>query len=161
MPYWRLFYHLVWATKGRAPFLDAGAGEVLVGAIRAAAGESKAIVPAVGPMPDHVHVALSIPPSVAVSTVVGRMKGSSSHLLRHAERGPQVVGFAWQAEYGVQSFGERALPQVVAYVHGQEERHAARRTWHALERTGMGGRDGAIELVLPGRTGEAASDQPA
>jgi REP element-mobilizing transposase RayT len=33
---------------------------------------------AVGCMPDHIHVAVSIPPKVALSDLVRRMKGASS-----------------------------------------------------------------------------------
>lgn len=161
MPYWRLFYHLVWATKDRAPLLGVEATEVLQRTIRAAAGESKAIVHAVGVMPDHVHVALSIPPSVAISSVVGRMKGSSSHLLGHDERGPRIAGFAWQAEYGVLSCGERALADVVAYVHSQEDRHAARRVWPALERFDGGNVVDSGKRISPAPPIASSATQPA
>jgi len=84
-------------------------------------------------MPDHVHLAVSIPPSLAVATVVARLKGSSSHLINHAEsKGDQT--FVWQPEYGVVSFGEKQLPDVVAYIEHQPERHASRRLWDRVER---------------------------
>jgi putative transposase len=87
-------------------------------------------------MPDHVHVAVSIPPSIAVSTLVGRMKGSSSHLLNN--RGPMTdgVAFAWQGEYGVLSFHEKDLAGVLDYVNNQPARHAAHRLSTAMESIG-------------------------
>jgi putative transposase len=66
--------------------------------IRAKGQEHHALVHAVGIMPDHVHVAISIPPSIAVSTLIGRLKGSSSHLLNHLGKTPDGASFAWQAE---------------------------------------------------------------
>ena len=133
MPRWRLFYHLVRATRNRAPMLDVDAARAVERSIRATCHEQRAIVHAVGIMPDHVHVALSIPPSIAISTFVGRLKGSASHLLNHADGARADQAFAWQAEYGIVSFGERHLPEVVAYVENQEARHAQHRLWESLE----------------------------
>ena len=135
MPRWRLFYHLVWATRGREPLLDASAARTLERSIRATGHEHRVIVHAVGIMPDHVHVALSIPPSIAISTLVGRLKGSASHLLNHADGANTEQSFAWQAEYGIVSFGEKNLPDVVAYVENQEARHAQDHLWESLEST--------------------------
>ena len=80
-------------------------------------------------MPDHVHVAVSIPPRHAVSEVMKRLKGASSHAVRAEHR-----SFTWQTEYGALSFGDKALPKVTAYVEEQAERHAARTTIAQLER---------------------------
>ena len=41
--------------------------------------------------------------------------------------------FGWQGEYGVVSFGERHLPQVVAYISNQPRRHANNALWPTLE----------------------------
>jgi len=82
---------------------------------------------AIGFMPDHVHVAVSIPPSLAIADVVGRLKGASSHAVN------QEHPFAWQAEYGVLSSGEKSLPDVVAYAENQKARHAESRLWNLAE----------------------------
>ncbi len=133
MPYWRLFYHIVWSTRGREPLLDEEDERIVVRSVRTTLPSFKAILHAVGVMPDSVHVAASIPPSVALSEVVGRMKGASAHALSHAPRS-RVTPFAWQGEHGVLSLGEGALPEVVAYVRNQREHHAAQRLGPSLER---------------------------
>jgi hypothetical protein len=51
-----------------------------------------------------------------------------------ARRSDDLANFAWQSEYGVLSFSEKALTNVVAYVCHQPERHAEHRTWPGLER---------------------------
>jgi putative transposase len=86
----------------------------------------------VGGIADHVHVAVSIPPSIPVATAVGRFKGSSSRILS------QNLGteFNWQAEYGVVSFAERHLPPVLAYISDQPRHHSTNRLWPALEQLG-------------------------
>ncbi|MGH2535591.1 MAG: IS200/IS605 family transposase [Thermomicrobiales bacterium] len=86
-------------------------------------------------MPDHIHVAVSIPPSILISTVVGRLKGASAHAVNHNGQWTVSSPFAWQGEYGIHSFGENALPTVVAYVQNQETHHAADTLWPGLERT--------------------------
>ncbi|MDP9354650.1 MAG: IS200/IS605 family transposase [Chloroflexota bacterium] len=134
MAYWRLFYHIVWATRGREALLDEPAAGIVERSIRATCRTWEAVVHAVSVMPDHGHLVVSIPPSIAVSTLIGRVKGASSHVLRHPPDGPGIEHFAWQAEYGVLSFGEKALPDVVAYVANQTERHAGHRLWDNLER---------------------------
>jgi putative transposase len=133
VPYWRTFYHLVWATRTRQPLIAATMQDRLQQSIRATGQEHYALVHAVGVMPDHVHVAVSIAPSVAVSTLVGRLKGSSRHLLNNLGKTPNGVQFTLQAEYGVLSFDEKDLPQVVNYVENRAACHAANRLSVAME----------------------------
>lgn len=95
------------------------------------ARQEGALVHAVGIMPDHVHVAISIPPRVAIAQVVSRIKGSTSHRFGHAERAETWHG--WQAEYGVISLTEKSLPRVVEYVRNQPQRHATHEIYSGLE----------------------------
>jgi putative transposase len=132
MPYWRLFYHLIWATKDRNPMIDDAMWPELRRLLLLTAHKNELKIHGVGGIADHVHVAVSIPPSMPVGTAVGRLKGSSSRILS------QSLGtdFSWQAEYGVVSFAERHLPPVLAYISGQPRHHAANRLWPALEQLG-------------------------
>ena len=131
MPYWRLYYHVVWTTRDREPVIDEAIGRMVSRSIRGTIESFRAVPHAIGMMPDHVHVALSIPPSASVSDVVGRMKGASAHAVNDAAPSKK---FQWQAEYGVLSFGEKALPDVVAYVSNQRQRHESGQLWAAAER---------------------------
>jgi putative transposase len=133
MPYARLYYHVIWATKGRRQLIDADVGRILDVAVRAACRDVESQVFAFGFMPDHVHLAASIPPRHAISAVIGRIKGASSHAV-NAAQSERREPFAWQAEYGVLSFGQRALGDVVAYVNNQPDRHANNQIFAALER---------------------------
>jgi putative transposase len=70
---------------------------------------------------DHTHVVISIPPKLSVATVIGQLKGASSH--RANEVFVSHKSFAWQQEYGLFSFSEKSLPTVVDYVHAQKKHH--------------------------------------
>src|SRR4051812_39349191 len=105
MPYTELYCHLVWATKGREPLLTGEQATLAERAIRSLAREQGAVVHALGIMPDHVHVAVMIPPTITVAALVKAIKGSSSHLLNRVATTRSGEPFAWQSEYGALSFG--------------------------------------------------------
>ena len=134
MPCWRLFYHLVWATKAREPLIDATTAPLIEKSLRHTCDELNIPLYALSLMPDHVHLALSIPPRLAIADFIGRLKGASSYAANNPALGVRPSRFAWQAEYGILSFAEKALPQVVDYIQNQHLRHAAVDLWPSLER---------------------------
>jgi putative transposase len=134
VPYWRLHYHVVWATHRREPILHGEARDVVEAVIRNKLKELGCVFQGIYVMPDHVHLAVSIPPKMAVSDVVADVKAVSSYLVK--KRIPEMAAaeFRWQSEYGVVSFGEKALPVVTDYIANQEQRHREGPTWSTLER---------------------------
>lgn len=130
MPYWRLFYHIVWATKNRLDLIDPVWEKDLYGYIWGKATTWECIPHAINGMSDHVHVAISVPPKVAVATLIGKLKGSSSH---HVNEQYADGSFQWQAEYGVSSFSEKALASIVAYINNQKKHHSDRTLNFPLE----------------------------
>jgi len=132
MSFWRLYYHLVWATKNREPLIQPGMEARLHAYLVHKAAELEVYVHAVNSCDDHVHMVVAIPPKHAVADVVKRLKGASSHDL-NAGRNKQSV-LAWQRGYGALSCGERQLPDAIAYVANQKEHHRLQRTNAWLER---------------------------
>lgn len=120
MPYYRLFYHIVWATRERLPMITPANREPIYRAIHAKVEEQRGVLHVLNGMSDHIHLVATVPPAVALATFVGQVKGFSSHL---ASRLPDARPFAWQAEYGVLTISERHLPVVVRYVENQEQHH--------------------------------------
>ena len=133
MTIWRLYYHVIFVTEGRQPWLRVEVRLRLLGALRQKAEELGCLLHAAFAMPEHVHLAISIPPAHSIARVVGQLKGASSHLL--AQELLEGQPFAWRRGYGVFSFGERSLPDIRRYIEQQEQHHASRRLWDALERT--------------------------
>jgi putative transposase len=116
--------HVVWHTKTSMPLLTPPVETFVHHHVRhRLLAEEGIIVYAVGGTETHVHVALRIPPTVLISELIGRIKGSSAH---EANRQFAVTGkvLEWQRGYGVVSFGTRQLPWVKEYVENQREHHA-------------------------------------
>ncbi|MEZ4504508.1 MAG: IS200/IS605 family transposase [Thermomicrobiales bacterium] len=140
MTWWRLFYHLVWTTKYREPVIDQQIESIVRRTVYGIADDHNAKVWAIGMMPDHVHVAISVPPKYSIAEVLNALKGTSSHLLGHELQRAEHPWPGWQREYGVNSFSERSLQTVVDYVNHQPERHATRRLiddYERIERDGF------------------------
>jgi REP element-mobilizing transposase RayT len=129
MPYRRLFYHFVWGTRNHEPLIASEWETSLHNAIAAKSAELGAFVYAVGGTDTHVHLVASVPPRLALSTFIGQVKGNTSHFVNY-ELG---VNFAWQAEYGVVSFGGKMLDMVVRYTKSQRKHHADGTTIAMLE----------------------------
>jgi putative transposase len=133
MPYHRLFYHMVWGTKNREPFIQAEFETSLHNVIVAKAKELEAFVYAVGGVEDHVHLVATVLPKIALADFIGQVKGNSSHFVNHTLTIP--YRFQWQTEYGVVSFGGKQLDMVVTYVKNQRRHHAQGTVIPFLERT--------------------------
>ena len=123
MALWRLYYHLVWATKEREPLINSDREVELYPYIIAKADALGCIVHAIGGVEDHIHLVVSIPPTLAIADFVKRIKGSSAHFLNQA-LSASLDKFGWQEGYGVFSLGGKQLEQAVDYVKNQKVHHS-------------------------------------
>jgi putative transposase len=133
MALWRLYYHLVWATKNREPLIDKQREDKLYSYLIGKANSLKCIVHAVNGTEDHVHLIVSIPPVLSIANFVKQIKGSSAHFLNHLGSNNET-SFGWQAGYGVFSMGQKQLAQGVSYVNNQKIHHAQGTFIPSLER---------------------------
>ncbi len=75
----------------------------------------------VGGIDDHVHILLTVPPTIAISKAVQLLKGNSSNWI-HKEF--QLLKlFAWQDGYGAFTVSKSNLPAVIQYIERQREHH--------------------------------------
>jgi putative transposase len=132
MPYWRLYYHLVWATKERMPLITSSVESELHGHLRGKAHALGAIVHEVEGVDDHIHMVVSIPPKVSISDFVGQLKGASAFHINHLPDSQR--NFGWQRGYGAISVGPSGVDRAVSYVYNQKEHHKQGTTIEALER---------------------------
>ena len=132
MPYWRVYYHIVWATKDRRPLLQPDIELRLFPYLVSKAAEMGAQVYEVNGWFDHVHMLVSIPPKHAIAAFVKRLKGASSFDLNQSRL--LESDFSWQRGYGVLSLGESQLSRARAYVRNQKEHHRQDSTNAWLER---------------------------
>lgn len=117
--YTKLLYHIVFSTKDRVPLIT---GEIrdrlypyLGGVIR---GEKGSLME-IGGVADHVHLLARFGAAIAISEMVKRIKGNSSHWLNQ-ELG---IWFAWQSGYGAFTVSESQVAAVRKYIQRQEEHH--------------------------------------
>jgi putative transposase len=89
---------------------------------------------AVNAVADHVHVAVSIPPKVAVAQWAKRVKGVSAFEINN-QFSESLEPFRWQEGYGVLTFGEKNINTVVEYINRQQEHHANYKLIDWLEKT--------------------------
>jgi len=99
--------------------------------LRRTAQQYEIAVHAIGGIANHVHLAVSIPPAMAVATAAARLKGASTRAIKE-ELG---IDFGWQGDYGVTSFAERHLGPVVDYIRNQQQRHTEDSLWPEAELT--------------------------
>lgn len=72
-------------------------------------------------MPDHVHILVSIKPSIAISDLVRDIKAGTSNFIKEQK---WVKGkFSWQEGFGAFSYSKSQIDTVVNYILNQEEHH--------------------------------------
>ena len=152
MPYWQLYYHLVWATKDRAPIITSDIEAQVYHLLRQKMLDLEGLVYALNGMPDHVHAVAAIPPKISVAHFVGQIKAVSATKFNRASR--DDVHLVWQAEYGAFTFDGKRLPNFIGYVEQQKEHHQANTTLAILERHAGAG----PQFLLEPRSSYATDD---
>jgi REP-associated tyrosine transposase len=124
--------HIVWHTKGNAPLLEPKVEAIVHHYLRGRCIDASGVyIHEIGGIEDHVHLCVSVAPTVLISDFVGQLKGSSSH---EANQKLGYKALEWQTGYGVVSFGTGDLEWVNEYVRNQRQRHLSRRIEDRLER---------------------------
>jgi putative transposase len=119
--YASLLVHCVFSTKDRRRLIGEELQPKLWAYIGGIARANKFKALAVGGMPDHAHVLLSLPPSMPVSKAVQLIKGGSSKWINdQMERRT----FTWQDAYGAFSVGVLQVENTVRYIQRQKHHHA-------------------------------------
>jgi putative transposase len=125
--------HIVWRTKDNAPMITDRIRDPLYRYIKHRAAETPGVfMHDIGGTSDHVHIAVTIPPTLLISDWIGQIKGAAAHYINHVVCKSDVLH--WQSGYGVVAFGKRDLPWVVQYVRDQEVHHSRDSAHDRLER---------------------------
>jgi putative transposase len=126
--------HLAWHAKGSLPLLTPQVEELVHRYVRQKIINTPgAFVHEIGGTQTHMHVAMSIPPTLLISEFVGQLKGASSHEVNE-QLGLRGNKLQWQVGYGVVSFGTGDLDWVRDYIRSQRDHHAHGRVHDRLER---------------------------
>lgn len=117
-----LHFHIVFSTKNRDRWIRPEMEEDLWRYLGGICRRHQITAVQIGGVDDHVHLLLGVPPTLALSDVVKRLKGESSKWMSTEVKG--MKGFAWQDGYGAFTVGKSQIADTVRYIQTQREHHA-------------------------------------
>ena len=121
MPFIKIWIHLVWATKKRAPLLTKDMRQQVFKHIKGN-GLGKGIhVDFVNGHIDHVHCLISLNTDQTIAQVLQLLKGESSFWINKNNLCKEH--FEWQDEYFAVSVSESGVNKVREYIKNQEAHH--------------------------------------
>jgi putative transposase len=119
-----LKYHIVWITKYRKPILRGEIGKRVRELIRQTCASLDVYIVKGHVSKDHVHLLVSVPPNLAVSELVKRLKGRSSRLMLEEFGELRKVYWGrhlWARGYFVASSGNVTDEIIAEYIEKQAQ----------------------------------------
>ncbi|MBW3543259.1 MAG: IS200/IS605 family transposase [Planctomycetes bacterium] len=118
----KVYLHIVFSTKHRAPYLEdrklrSDCHAYLGGICRNL--ESPSLI--VGGVEDHVHILCWLSRKLAISDFIRELKRSSSKWIKTQDE--RLSQFHWQDGYGAFSVSPSHVEPLTAYIERQEEHH--------------------------------------
>jgi putative transposase len=114
-------FHFVWIPRRRRKVLVGGVATRLEEVIKEVSSELSLNILAMEIMPDHVHLFVSCPPSIAADQIMFRIKGRSSRVLRkefpHLLKMPSM----WTRSYFVSTAGNVSTETIKRYIAEQKK----------------------------------------
>ncbi|HCT64572.1 MAG TPA: IS200/IS605 family transposase [Lachnospiraceae bacterium] len=130
--YFELYIHVIWVTKNRELLINEKTEKSIYTIIKDKCKKFKVDLIAVGNISDHIHLLISINPSIKIAEFMAEIKGMTSHFVNHDLKGTLY----WQDGYGVLSISKSGLDFVKKYIENQKEYHNnKKRLVEILERT--------------------------
>ena len=117
-------YHLVWITKYRKPVLRGEIATHVRELVRQTCATLDVYIVSGHVAQDHIHLLVSVPPNLAVSDLVQRLKGRTSRRLLDdfTELNRQFWGrHIWARGYFVASSGNVTDDIIKQYIESQEK----------------------------------------
>ena len=115
--------HIVWHTKNSLPLLTPQVEPIAHRCLKKRIVQTPEVfVHEIGGTETHVHLAVTIPPTLTISEFIGLLKGGCSHDVNQ-QVGRRDKTLQRQTGYGVVSFGTGDLDWVIAYIRNQRVHH--------------------------------------
>lgn len=116
-------YHIVWITKYRKPVIAGIVAERCRELVRQVCKENEVEIIRGHVSKDHIHLLLSVPPTISVSKLVQLMKGRSSRKLLMEDKNLQRQYWGqhlWARGYFVASSGNVTDEMIKEYIENQD-----------------------------------------
>ena len=121
MSYVQLLYHVIIRTKGSEPVLSLEYSEELYRYIWGIIENKNSVLYRINGMEEHVHILLSLHPTIALSDFMREMKAETSKMLK------RTLGFenfiAWSEGYAALTYHLKDKDMVINYIKNQREHH--------------------------------------
>ena len=117
------FFHLVWSTRNRTPWIDKDVEDRLYPYLGGIIKSHKGRLLEIGGMPDHIHLLVELNTLDKFSHFIRDLKASSS-LWIHKTFG-NLKEFSWQEGYASMSVSYSAVDNVRRYIRNQERHHTS------------------------------------
>ena len=119
--YSQIYIHFVFAVQSRDALIDAQWRESLYQYIGGIVRKRKQHAVAIGGIHDHVHLLVSMNPTISPSDLIADVKRTTSKWINENHL---VLGrFAWQEGFGAVSFAKTQIDYDIRYIQNQEEHH--------------------------------------
>ena len=115
-------YHVIWIPRRRRKALVGDVAKRLIALLREKAAEIDVTMMHLAVEPDQIHLFLDCPQHLAISQIVFRLKGYTSHILRkvfeHLRRMPSM----WTTSYFASTAGAVSEQTIGKYINSQGTR---------------------------------------
>jgi putative transposase len=115
------YIHYIFATKNHAKIIRREIQSRIWSYIGGVARNNKMKALQVGGNIDHVHVVLSLPPTITIAKAIQLIKGNSSKWINDEKIIPGK--FSWQEGYGAFTVSYSQVETVVKYIQNQVIHH--------------------------------------
>ena len=115
------YFHIVFRTYRSEPTIPFDHERELYAYLHGIAKSLHCQTYRIGGMPDHIHIFVSIPPSLSLSAFVQKIKANSSRWLKTNPNFPNFRG--WGHEYAGFSYSLRDRDMIIGYIMKQKEHH--------------------------------------
>jgi putative transposase len=119
--YTNILIHYIFSTKIREKIITDKLQERLYPYMGGIARENNMKAFAIGGVEDHVHLLISLPPTLPIAKAIQLIKGGSSKWVH--DTFPTLKKFKWQEGYGAFSVSVSQRENTIAYILGQREHH--------------------------------------
>lgn len=122
MSFVKIWIHLVFATKNRAPLLTKKIRNDLYQHIIKNCKEKDIYLKSINGYTDHIHCLISLNKEQNIAKISQLIKGESSFWINQNNLIPEK--FSWQDDYFAVSVSESQVDAVVKYINNQEKHHS-------------------------------------
>ena len=119
--YTSLYYHVIFSTKNREPWLVPSIEQRIWEFIGGIARAHRMTALQVGGVEDHIHALVTAPPIIAPFQIAQFLKGDSCKWIH--EEVSTLPNFGWQDGYGAFTVSKSNIPRVIRYSQNQCEHH--------------------------------------